>query len=146
MTNANLIVAGVDGSKDSRKALVWACQEAQRCNLPVMVVSTWTEPTLPIDPPFGSVPWGAGTGIDRVGDTRTMLSNIVDEVSVDYPTVEIRQHVQAGNAAQELIKWSEHADLVVVGSKGHGGFAGMLVGSVSQHVLAHSACTVVVVR
>jgi nucleotide-binding universal stress UspA family protein len=146
MTNADPIVAGVDGSKESRKALVWACEQAQRCDLPVTVISTWTEPTLPIDPPFGSFPSGAGTGIDRVGDTRTMLGKIVDEISVDYPKVEIRQHVQAGNAAQELIKRSEHADLVVVGSKGHGGFAGMLVGSVSQHVLAHSACTVVVVR
>ena len=75
-----------------------------------------------------------------------MLGRIIDEVAADFTSVEIRQHVVAGNAAQELIKWSEHAEFVVVGAKGHGGFTGMLMGSVSRHVLAHSACTVVTVR
>jgi nucleotide-binding universal stress UspA family protein len=60
--------------------------------------------------------------------------------------VQIQRRVTAGNAAQELIDLSEEAGLVVVGAKGHGGFVGMLLGSVSQHVLAHSRCTVVVVR
>ena len=57
-----------------------------------------------------------------------MLGRIIDEVAADFTSVEIRQHVVAGNAAQELIKWSEHAEFVVVGAKGHGGFTGMLMG------------------
>jgi nucleotide-binding universal stress UspA family protein len=84
--------------------------------------------------------------VDLADATRSMLSDIVGEAEAEFPTVDIAQRVVAGNAAHELIAMSESADLVVVGAKGHGGFAGMLIGSVSQHVLSHSACTVVVVR
>ena len=58
----------------------------------------------------------------------------------------LRQRVVSGNAGEELVKLTEHADMCVVGARGHGGLVGMLVGSVSQHVLAHSLCSVVVVR
>ena len=54
--------------------------------------------------------------------------------------------VKEGNAAKLLIDLSEDADVLVVGSRGHGGFAGMLLGSVSQHVAAYAKCTVVVAR
>lgn len=140
----NKIVVGVDGSKESRQALAWACSEAQRSAVPVIAVSVWTLPPTPATPPFGGFPWG-GT-VDLADATRSMLSDIVGEAEAEFPTVDIAQRVVAGNAAHELIAMSESADLVVVGAKGHGGFAGMLIGSVSQHVLSHSACTVVVVR
>jgi nucleotide-binding universal stress UspA family protein len=54
--------------------------------------------------------------------------------------------VKEGNAAKLLIDHSKDADVLVVGSRGHGGFVGMLLGSVSQHVTAYAKCTVVVVR
>lgn len=142
MTQPNLIVVGVDGSKDSRQALQWALEEARAHQRPLLAVSTWTTPPVPTDPPFGSFPWGAS--VDAGPATRTMLEAVVDEVAADYPDVPIERRVTAGNAAQELIDLSEGAGLVVVGAKGHGGFVGMLLGSVSQHVLAHSRCTVVV--
>jgi len=83
----------------------------------------------------------------ELGDaTRSQLQQAVEDAEAEFPTVDIGLYVVAGNAAQELITLSETADEVVVGAKGHGGFTGMLIGSVSQHVLAHSACTVVVVR
>ena len=60
--------------------------------------------------------------------------------------MEVRNSTQQGNPAKVLIELSGGADLLVVGSRGHGGFAGMLLGSVSQHLVAHAACPVVVVR
>lgn len=144
MTRANLIVVGVDGSKESREALRWACEQAAAHGQEVLAVATWSPPGVPIDPPFGSFPWGTST--DFTTEVGAMLDQVVDEVSPDYPAVQIRRQVSSGNAAEQLILLSEQADLLVVGAKGHGGFTGMLIGSVSQHVLAHSRCTVVVVR
>lgn len=140
----NKIVVGVDGSKDSLRALNWACEEAKRAGVPLVAVSVWTVPPTPTSPPFGSFPWGVSV---EIGDaTRSMLQQAVDDAEAEFPTVDISLYVVAGNASHELIRLSETADEVVVGAKGHGGFTGMLIGSVSQHVLAHSACTVVVVR
>lgn len=140
----NKIVVGVDGSKDSLRALTWACEEAKRAGVRLVAVSVWTVPPTPTSPPFGSFPWGVSV---EIGDaTRSMLQLAVDDAEAEFPTVDIGLYVVAGNAAHELIKLSETADEVVVGAKGHGGFTGMLIGSVSQHVLAHSGCTVVVVR
>ena len=62
------------------------------------------------------------------------------------PSVRIEQEVLEGHPAQLLVTAAEGADLVVVGSRGHGGFVGMLLGSVSQHVAAHAPCPVLVVR
>ena len=140
----NTIVVGVDGSKESRAALAWAGEEAERAGVAVKAVSVWSLPPAPPVPPFGGLPWGSSTDWGDV--TRAMLADAVTEVKAEFGGVDIGQHAVAGNAAHELIKLSESADLVVVGARGHGGFTGMLIGSVSQHVLAHSTCTVVVVR
>jgi nucleotide-binding universal stress UspA family protein len=140
----NTIVVGVDGSKESRAALAWACEEAERAGVAVTAVSVWSLPPAPPVPPFGGLPWGSSTDWGDV--TRAMLADVVTEAKAEFGGVDIGQHAVAGNAAHELIKLSESADLVVVGARGHGGFTGMLIGSVSQHVLAHSTCTVVVVR
>ena len=140
----NKIVVGVDGSKHSLQALIWACEEAKLARVPLVAVSVGTGPPVATSPPFGSVPWGVS--VELGDDTRSMLQHVVDDAEAEFPTVDIGQYVVAGNAAHELITLSETADEVVVGARGHGGFTGMLIGSVSQHGLAHSACTVVVVR
>ena len=140
----NKIVVGIDGSKESIEALTWACEEAQQDRVPIVAVCVWTLPPSPVSPSFGGFNWGDGAQLDDA--TRSMLQHVVEQAELDFPTVDIGQYVIAGNAAQELIKLSEAADLMVVGARGHGGFSGMLVGSVSQHVLAHSGCTVAVVR
>lgn len=140
----NKIVVGVDGSTESRAALAWACEEAERAGVAVTAVSVWTVAPPPSVPPFGGFPWGTSTELPDA--VRSMLADVVAETQAEFPNVDIGQHVVAGNAAQELIRLSKDADLVVVGARGHGGFSGMLIGSVSQHVLAHSACSVVVIR
>jgi nucleotide-binding universal stress UspA family protein len=75
-----------------------------------------------------------------------MLDKTLREVFPDGPPDRLKTKVAVGNAAEVLIELSTDADLVVVGSRGHGGFASMLLGSVSQHVAAHAKCGVVIAR
>lgn len=124
----NKIIVGVDGSKESQRALAWACEQA-RPGILVIALSAWSVPPAPASPSFGGFPWGVT--VDMGDATRTMLNDVVTEVQADFPDVAIAQSVVACNAAHELIKLSETADLVV-GAKGHGGFTGMLTGSVSS--------------
>jgi nucleotide-binding universal stress UspA family protein len=70
----------------------------------------------------------------------------IRDVLSESPPVLVHPRAKEGNAAKLLIELSEDADVVVVGSRGHGGFAGMLLGSVSQHVAVHAKCTIVVAR
>jgi nucleotide-binding universal stress UspA family protein len=75
-----------------------------------------------------------------------MLEQFVADLEIRTPPVKIQTSVEQGNAAKVLIERSKGADLIVVGSRGRDGFAGMLLGSVSQHVVAHAHCPVAVVR
>jgi len=74
-----------------------------------------------------------------------LLQSIVEELG-ENPPVKVQPVAKEGNPARILIDMSADADLLVVGTRGHGGFAGLLLGSVSQHVAAYARCTVVVVR
>jgi nucleotide-binding universal stress UspA family protein len=132
------IVVGVDGSATSELALRWAVDQARRTGQTVRAVSVWDYPTY----------YGEAYLDDRVDwaqDSRTALKKAVEHVlsGADWPQVE--QQVVQGHPARALLDAAAHADLLVVGSRGHGGFAGMLLGSVSQHLAAHSPCPVVVV-
>jgi nucleotide-binding universal stress UspA family protein len=75
-----------------------------------------------------------------------LLMETVRDVLGDDPPVLVQPRVKEGNAAKLLIDLSEEADVVVIGSRGRGGFLGLLLGSVSQNVAAHAKCTVVVAR
>jgi nucleotide-binding universal stress UspA family protein len=79
-------------------------------------------------------------------NAEAMLQKTLSEVLGDSPSVAVDARVAEGNAAKVLIDLSDSADLLVVGCRGHGGFAGLLLGSVSQQVVAHAQCNVVVVR
>jgi nucleotide-binding universal stress UspA family protein len=103
------------------------------------------DPSPPeIAPPFGSFPWG--TNVDLTEAAEQALQELLQGVMGEQDDVKVKTQVVNGNAAKVLIDSSPDADLLVVGSRGHGGFAGMLLGSVSQHVAAHANCPVVVVR
>ena len=145
MTEIKLIIVGVDGSDSSRAALLWAYNEAAHHSATISVVAAWHPPALPMTPPYGSVP-PEGYVSQPKRDALDLLERFVAELDARTPPVDVRTGVEQGNPAEVLIGQSKDADLVVVGSRGHGGFAGMLLGSVSQHLVAHAECPVVVVR
>jgi len=145
MRNIGRIVVGVDGSESSRAALRWAYDEAASHGASLTVVTAWHPPPLPQISPYGSLPPG-GYFDQPKHNALALLDGLTAGLGDKRPRVDVRTVVEEGNPVQVLIEQSAGADLVVVGSRGHGGFAGMLLGSVSHHLVAHSNCPVVVVR
>ena len=142
------IVVGVDGSPASRTALEWARDEAVRHGSELVVLTAWLPTPPPLAGTSSTLPTHGAT--DAREDTREtakkLLMETIRDVLGEDPPVLVHPQVKEGHAAKLLIDLSEDADALVVGSRGLGGFAGMLLGSVSQHVAAHAKCTVVVVR
>ncbi|MEE1786711.1 universal stress protein [Streptomyces sp. SP17BM10] len=134
------IVVGVDGSPSSVDALRWAVGQARLEDAVVEALNVWQPPVTN----GWSVPITAYE--DLPGIARTILDDSVAAVRGSGAPVEIRTRVLAGGAASCLLDAAGGAELLVVGSRGHGGFAGALLGSVSQHCVQHAPCPVVVVR
>lgn len=134
------IVVGVDGSAPSKAALAWAVGQAGLTGAAVDAVTAWEFPS------FFPTPWPPDLGGDWKGLARRVVTEAVTELPDSARQVEIRPQVAEGNAAQVLLDASDGADLLVVGSRGHGGFAEVLLGSVGQHCVHHATCPVVVIR
>jgi nucleotide-binding universal stress UspA family protein len=145
MTEIKQIVVGVDGSDNSRAALLWAYDEAAHHGASLTAVMTWHAPVMPMSPPYGSLP-PEGYDSQPRRDALALLERLTGELDARSPAVDVRSSMEEGNPAKVLIERSKEADLLVVGSRGHGGFAGMLLGSISQHLVAHAECPVVVIR
>lgn len=144
------IVVGVDGSNESLEALRWALGEARLRATAVRAVRVWEYPFV-----APSAEWTLGAPAPQPVAVdpqevrhlaETQLDQVVSEVEPDAAGVQIEQHVIEGHPANALVEASKGADLLVVGSRGHGGFAGLLLGSVSQACVHHAHCPVVVVR
>jgi len=137
------IVVGVDGSPSSRAALAWAVDQAALTGASVEAVIAWHYPVM-----FGSVPFGPGP-LEN-GDfgewAANALSDAIKETADPDGPVKISATVREGNPAQALLDAADGADLLVVGSRGHGGFAEALLGSVSEACVHHAQCPVVIVR
>lgn len=138
------VVVGHDGSHHSDRALVWATEDAVRRGCPVHVVRAWVLSTAArdVDVPFGTVPSYAECD---AAIRRHLATTVAGHVPGDL-AVPVHQHVVHGPSAQALIAASEHADLLVVGHRGRGGFVGLVLGSTAEQVLRHASCPVVVVR
>ena len=135
------IVVGVDGSPGSKTALRWALAQARISGAAVQAVAAWQDPVV-YD---GWVPTPAD-GDAIAASTKTILTNTVAEVTgTGGQPVDVRVAVAEGPAAQVLMTAAEGAELLVVGSRGRGGFAGMVLGSVSQHCVQHPPCAVAVI-
>lgn len=136
------IVVGVDGSDDSRRALAWAVEEAKLRGAEVRALYAWSYPGMMLAPHGLMMPPNLDVDFGKVGEE--VLATAIDEVGADAG-VTIRPEVVEGGAAVALVRASASADLLVIGSRGLGGFSGLLLGSVSHQVAQHAACPVVIV-
>lgn len=140
----NRIVVGVDGSEQSKHALLWAKFLATSTGAGVDAIMAWE--------PFSAYGWlGAGwstvpTDWSPGHDAEKVLTATIDEVfGADRP-VDLELIVSEGNPAQVLLNASTDAQMLVVGSRGHGGFRGLLLGSVSAVCMEHAVCPVLVLH
>jgi nucleotide-binding universal stress UspA family protein len=148
------VVVGVDGSAGARHALDWAIDEARLRKVPLRVVHAWMFGYI-----GGSVSgypyWGGSIGsytslgVD-LNDVHRAAEGLLDRALADVEDeaegIEIERQVVQGPAAEVLVKAASPYDLLVVGSRGHGGFTGLMLGSVSQQCIHHAHCPVVVVH
>jgi nucleotide-binding universal stress UspA family protein len=134
------VVVGVDGSDPSRRALDEATRQAVATGTALEVVSAWEWPT--------STGWTLPLpeGYDPEADAQGLVDGLLEPVRAAHPDLEVRTVVAEGSPAGLLVKASAGADLLVVGNRGHGGIAGMLLGSVSEHCVSSAHCPVLVVR
>lgn len=149
------IVVGVDGSDESKRALRWAVEEAafRRADLKVVHAYNYRPPmrafTIPEDMSAEQMRHHQ-EGLQReaaqvVQHAEAFVEGVVSDV--DHEGVEVQTlALQDRHPAEALVEQSEDADMLVVGSRGLGGFAGLVVGSVSQHCLHHAKCPVTVIR
>lgn len=133
-----LIVVGVDGSAASLDALRWAVKYATLAGGQIEAVTSWEIPAS-VGLEFGTF------DCDWEENARaTLEAALFDALGDSADTIGIT--VRRGRAQQVLVDAARGAELLVVGSRGHGSFVGMLLGSVSEHVIAHAGCPVVVIR
>jgi nucleotide-binding universal stress UspA family protein len=135
------IIVGVDGSGESDAALRWAASEAQRHGAKLTVLHAYEPGEFAIHTPLEDA---HHRDIDRIATA--IVDSCVTEVHSLAPAVRVWGETTHGGAAHCLIRVSDPGTMVVVGNRGRGGFAGLLLGSVSQHVAAHASGPVVVVR
>ncbi|MFE7607041.1 universal stress protein [Streptomyces celluloflavus] len=138
------IVVGIDGSQSSQHALRWAVRQAEMTHSVVNAVIAWECPPL-----YGSIGWSEGPrelAAHLKEQARTTLDETITKVVGARNAAKVETTVAYGTAAAALLEAARDASLLVVGSRGHGGFTGVLLGSVSQHCTQHAPCPVVIVR
>jgi len=145
------IVVGIDGSEASKDALRWAIAEARLRHATVVAVHAWQPPSLPheISPTFAPIPAALDVAemLPRLEESaRLLVEEVVRDVAGAEPPVEVRPAAIEGTPAAALIEAARDADLLVVGSRGHGGFTGLLLGSVGLQAVQHAPCPVVICR
>jgi nucleotide-binding universal stress UspA family protein len=137
------VVVGADGSPNSAAALEFAADEAERRGAELVALHAWNggdstelNAGLPLTYEF----WAGPDEEERV------LAESLAGIAAQHPGLSIHGQVRRGSARRLLQELSRSAQLIVVGDRGHGGFGGLLVGSVSQHLVYHAGCPTVVVR
>jgi len=139
------IVVGVDGSGASRDALAWALDEARLRRAELVAVHAWEPAAAMLDP-------GPAPGFDLVGvvpleeAAQALVDQVVDGVARENLDVTVERRVAAGPPVDVLVDAARDADLLVVGSRGHGGLASLLLGSVSQQLAHRAPCPLLIHR
>lgn len=138
------VVVGVDGSTTSRAAIEYAFAAADARKVSLIAVHCWTDPS--IDGPLPAYSAGPVTVQQIEEENRALLDHELADWLKTFPDVRVQQAVIHDHPAAGLIDYAPFAQLIVVGSRGHGGIAGMLLGSTGQALIAHGSCPVVIVR
>lgn len=139
------IVVGVDGSVSGNEALRWAARLAPTLGATIQVVTAWEYPLVyPL--PDGAVSLPAPDWKEWEQMSRDSVEQSVREVFGDAPPAGLVTTVENGHPARVLLDAAKGATMLIVGSRGLGGFAGLLLGSVGRYVAEHATCPVLVVH
>ena len=140
------ILVGVDGSDHSHRALAWAMRQAVQQRAPLTVLAVRPDPVRPATGIYWGVhnyPEDSHNAEAASKAVQESVDQVANEIGGRPPEVAV--NVATGDPAEELIRASQDADMVVLGRRGSGGFATLLLGSVSGKVMHHAACPVMVV-
>ena len=136
------IVVGIDGSESSRQALQWAIDEGRHHDSFVEAVHAWHDVYVELDTPYSGELLARQMYSDAAD---ALVGDVVDATDASGLAAPVGRTVVQDAPAHALLEAAKGADLIVVGSRGRGGFAGLLLGSVSQQVVHHAPCPVVVI-
>jgi nucleotide-binding universal stress UspA family protein len=135
------LVVGLDGSRDSRRALRWSAAVADRARVPLRAIQAWSYPPLTVVPGWSKLVSPAEMDDRTLDDIRGLIASELGEVP-GFVTTEVRR----GPAARAILDAVGPDSVLVLGSRGRGGFAGLLLGSVSRECIEHAPCPVVIAR
>ena len=136
----SVILVGVDDSPAAAEAVRWAAREATLRGASLHIVHAWDLPR------FAGFEDSPVTSSGLQAESKRILDRLTDQAAEGQPGLEIVGVSVEGAPAAELIAAAGEADLLVVGSRGEGGFKGLLLGSVSHQCALHAPCPVVIVR
>lgn len=134
------VIVGIDGSDSSLRALRWAMQYAEKTGAAIEALHAWQIPTT-----YGA-PVAVLPGENFEATAERALQGSVDGELGGRTDLEVNPVAEMGYPPKVLVEHSKEADLLVVGTRGRGGLAGTLLGSVSLHCVTHAGCPVVVIR
>lgn len=137
------IVVGVDGSDGARAALAFALDEARLRGTSVRAVAAWHVPAAVVGGGFAPADPGLVEEVEI--ETRRALDRALDDAAEPAAGIEVERVVRLGAPARVLLDAAQDADLLVVGTRGLGGFRGLMLGSVSQQCAHHAPCPIVIV-
>ena len=141
MSKVQKIVVGVDGSESSVTALRWALGEARLRGSEVEVIHTWS--FTPMVDPMG---FGSYLPVEELASAaKSLVEEVMKRVEEFVGKTKVSTKITRGPAAATLLEAAKDAELLVVGRRGHGGFMGLLLGSVAEQVAHHAPCPVVIV-
>jgi nucleotide-binding universal stress UspA family protein len=134
------VVVGIDGSPSSLGALEWAARQADITGATLLVVAVWDWPRS-----YGGLVLMPDNSVyDPAADAQRLLDQAVSEIQQTHNTLTVTTRVVQGHPALVLVEASSGAGVLAVGSRGHGEFVGMLLGSVSEYCVSHAHCPVLV--
>jgi nucleotide-binding universal stress UspA family protein len=138
-----LVVVGTDGSDHAARALAFAADEAERRGASIRVVTAWHIPSSVYGGGYAPI---VSPSVEE--STRVTAEKVAEAAAKQLRAkgLQVETRVRRAQAADALLEEAADADLLVVGSRGHGGFTGLLLGSVSQQCVHHAPCPTVVVR